>query len=88
LLAICDLGSLSACADSAKQFETDVGALFGACAKTWSNIRFPCSVGMGKNVSAENKENRFAGKNDTAFQRKTRLKKYFSHFWIENVQEK
>jgi len=51
LLAICELGSLPAGADTAKRFETDVAAVFGACEKTWSGARSPRTEGMGKNVS-------------------------------------
>ena len=34
LLAICDLGSLPAGADTAKRFKTNVAPVFGACAET------------------------------------------------------
>ena len=50
LLAIYDLGSLPAGADTAKRFKTDVAAVFGACEKTWSEAHALRSEGMGKNA--------------------------------------
>jgi len=70
LLAIFDLGSLPAGADTAKWFETDVAPVFGACAKTWS-IQ-PCSArrGMRKKCPTEIKEKRFLEKMTPHFKEK------------------
>ena len=48
LLAICGLGSLPAGADTAKRFETDVAAVFGACEETRSAQPRSAAKAMGK----------------------------------------
>ena len=57
LLAIFDPGSSAADVNTAKRFESDVGTVFGACAKTWMHINpkqkriAPGSAELGGNRS-------------------------------------